>query len=91
MKPTAAHAQNLANKAESMYAKNKRAEAFATAGQHAIQPQTMNQPTPAHRFTVWIGGVEATAHYLTREQAEAIAAEARSAGFDDTQIEEITQ
>jgi len=48
-----------------------------------------NQPTPAHRFTVWLGGVEATAHYLTREQAEAIAAEARAAGFDDTQIDEV--
>ena len=38
------------------------------------------------RFTVWIGGTEATTHYLTREQAEAIAAEARDAGYDDTQI-----
>jgi predicted aminopeptidase len=44
-----------------------------------------------HRFTVWIGGVEATAYYLTRKEAETIADEARAAGYDDVQIDEITQ
>ena len=41
----------------------------------------------AARFTVWIGGTEATTHYLTRKQAEEIASEALAAGYDDTQID----
>ena len=51
----------------------------------------MRQDKTAQIFTVWIGGIEATAQHLTREQAETIANEARAAGYDDTAIEEIAK
>jgi hypothetical protein len=42
-----------------------------------------------YKFTVWVGGVETTANYLTREQAEIIASELETNGYDDVQIEEL--
>jgi hypothetical protein len=49
----------------------------------------MKQDNNTKRFTVWIGGIEATDNYLTRDQAETIAAEARANGYEDTAIEEL--
>lgn len=38
-------------------------------------------------YTVWVGGVEATDHYLTREKAHRLADEYKQDGYEDVQIE----
>ncbi len=39
-------------------------------------------------YTVWVGGVEANEFYLTESEAQALANDLISQGFDDVQIEE---
>lgn len=37
-------------------------------------------------FTVWVGGVEVNDHYVTRGQAETLAAEWRAKGYDNVAV-----
>jgi hypothetical protein len=41
------------------------------------------------RFTVWIGGLEANDNYLTKKEAESLAANCVATGYDDVVIEEM--
>ena len=41
------------------------------------------------RFTVWIGGLEANDNYLTKKEAESLAANYVATGYDDVVIEEM--
>jgi hypothetical protein len=40
-------------------------------------------------WTVWVGGVELNARYLTQGKADSIAHDWRSIGYDDVKVEEI--
>lgn len=42
-------------------------------------------------YTIWVGGSEVNAYYLTRESAEDIAAAWKDRGYDDVVIEEVIQ
>jgi hypothetical protein len=42
-------------------------------------------------YSVWVGGVEVNDYYLTKQEAETLAAEYRAQGYTDTQTrEEVT-
>ena len=41
------------------------------------------------RFTVWVGGSEANDNYLTKKEAESLAANCIATGYDDTVIQEL--
>jgi hypothetical protein len=41
------------------------------------------------KFSVWVGGVEVNDFYLTLEQAQAIADDYKSEGYDDVVVEEV--
>lgn len=42
------------------------------------------------RFTVWVGGGEVNSCYVTKEEANDIAECWRAKGYDDVQVEEVT-
>ena len=44
----------------------------------------------SERYTVWVGGSEVNAYYLTQESAEEIAEAWKSRGYDDVQIERVS-
>ena len=39
------------------------------------------------KYTVWVGGIEATQYYVSKPEAERIAAEYKSEGYTDVIIE----
>ena len=41
-------------------------------------------------WSVWVGGSEVVAYYLSRESAERIAEAWKSSGYDDVQIERVS-
>mgnify|MGYP003115157447 FL=1 len=40
-----------------------------------------------NRYTVWVGGIEANQYYLTKSEAEKLAAVYRAEGYEDVYIE----
>ena len=42
-----------------------------------------------NRYTVWVGGVEANQYYLTKGEAEKLAAFYRAEGYHDVYIEKV--
>lgn len=42
------------------------------------------------KWTVWVGGIEVNDYYLTKEEAEDLAQEYEADGYDDVQIELVT-
>lgn len=40
-------------------------------------------------YVVWVGGVEVNNYYLTKADAENLASEYRSLGYDDVTIEKV--
>lgn len=42
-------------------------------------------------YTVWVGGVEVNEYYLSHDEAQQLAQEWINEGYDDTQIEEVTE
>ena len=42
-----------------------------------------------NRYTVWVGGVEANQHYLTKGEAEKLAAIYIAEGYNDVYIEKV--
>lgn len=43
------------------------------------------------KYTVWVGGVEVNSHYLTLQEAQAIAKEYKDDGYDDVEIEAVSK
>lgn len=41
------------------------------------------------KYTVWVGGIEATQYYLSKSEAESIAADYKSEGYTDVIIEKV--
>ena len=42
-------------------------------------------------YTVWVGGVEVNADYITKSEAEKLAAVYRADGYEDVYIEKVRQ
>ena len=42
-----------------------------------------------NKYTVWVGGVEANQYYLTKGEAEKLAAIYRAEGYHDVYIEKV--
>jgi hypothetical protein len=42
------------------------------------------------KWTVWVGGIEVNDYYLTKEEAERLAREYEADGYDDVQIERVS-
>lgn len=42
-------------------------------------------------YNVWVGGSEVNAHYLSKSEAERIAAAWKAKGYNDVLVEEITE
>jgi hypothetical protein len=40
-------------------------------------------------YTVWVGGIEYNAFYLTKSEAQALASDLINDGYDDVQIEKV--
>lgn len=40
-------------------------------------------------YSIWVGGCEVNDYYLTKEDAEILAAEYEADGYDDVYIEEV--
>ena len=49
----------------------------------------MGRDRKMSKWTVWVGGVELNARYLTQGKADSIAHDWRSIGYDDVRVEEI--
>jgi hypothetical protein len=41
------------------------------------------------RWTVWVGGVEVNDYYMTETDAQKLADEYKTAGYDDATVEEV--
>lgn len=41
------------------------------------------------KYTVWVGGIEATQYYVSKSEAERIATEYKSEGYTDVIIEKV--
>jgi hypothetical protein len=43
-----------------------------------------------YKYTVWVGGAEVNDYYLTKKEASEIAEHWKSEGYDEVQIEKIS-
>lgn len=41
------------------------------------------------KYTVWVGGVEVNDHYLSLQEAQALASEYKDDGHDDVKVEAV--